>query len=160
MIKVQHFISHFHINLTMNDKTILLVEDNEDDVELTLLAFKKNNFTNSFVVLRDGAEAIDYLLGNVQKQIQPSGLKPALILLDLNLPKINGIEVLRHLRSNEISKLIPVVVLSTSKDRKDILLSYKNGANSYIIKPVDFSDFLETVKFLGRYWLNLNELPN
>ncbi|MDP4173453.1 MAG: response regulator [Bacteroidota bacterium] len=143
----------------MNDKTIWLIEDNEDDVELTLLAFKKNSFNNTFVILRDGAEAIEYFSKSSRReQIKEVNL-PSLILLDLNLPKVNGLEVLKRLRSNESTKYTPVIVLSTSKDKRDIIKSYINGANSYIIKPVDFSEFLESVKVLGKYWLSLNELP-
>jgi two-component system response regulator len=143
----------------MNDRIIWLIEDNEDDVELTILAFKRNSFNNRFVILRDGAEAIDYFSQSSERDQLKEGALPSLILLDLNLPKVNGLEVLRHLRANESTKFTPVIVLSTSKDKKDIQTSYINGANSYIIKPVDFSEFLESVKRLGNYWLSLNELP-
>lgn len=134
----------------MNDKTVWLIEDNEDDVELTLLAFKKNSFNNTFVILRDGTEAIEYFSKSAKRdQIKDSNL-PSLILLDLNLPKVNGLEVLKSLRSNESTKFTPVIVLSTSKDKRDIIKSYINGANSYIIKPVDFSEFFRICEILRK----------
>jgi two-component system response regulator len=131
----------------------LLVEDNPDDEALTLRAFKKSDIRNEVVVLRDGAEALAYLFpGN--GDTMP---RPALILLDLNLPKVGGLEVLRRMRADERTQMIPVVVLTSSKLDEDILDSYRNGANAYVRKPVNFSDFAEAVRTLGVFWLLLNE---
>lgn len=135
-------------------KPILLVEDNPDDEQLTIMALKENNIANQVVVARDGAEAIDFLTpGNVNHII------PSIILLDLKLPKLNGLEVLRRLREVEETKLLPVVVMTSSKEEKDILGSYALGANSYITKPVDFEQFVAAVQQLGLYWLVLNQHP-
>lgn len=139
----------------MEQKIILLIEDNNDDVELTLHALKKNNITNQVVVAKDGKEALDYLL----KQEGDRGSMPVLILLDLNLPKINGIEVLKRIRSNERTKLLPVVILTSSREEQDLINGYSFGANSYIRKPVDFNQFAESIRQLGLYWLALNEPP-
>jgi len=138
---------------------ILLVEDNPNDVELTLHAFSKNNFTNNIHVVRDGAEALEYLYGS--EAHAGSGLHnmPKLILLDLKLPKVDGKEVLRRIKSDERTRLIPVVVLTSSREERDIVESYRLGVNSYITKPVDFEKFTETVRQLGLYWLLLNEPP-
>ncbi len=137
----------------MTDRTILLVEDNPDDEALTLRAFKKSDIRNEVVVLRDGAEALAYLFpGNGD-----TAPRPALILLDLNLPKVGGLEVLRRMRADERTQMIPVVVLTSSKLDEDILDSYRNGANAYVRKPVNFSDFAEAVRTLGVFWLLLNE---
>lgn len=143
----------------MEDKIILLVEDNPDDVKLTLRAFKKNNITNKMIIAKNGAEALDYLFG--KGMYAGSGIKnsPILILLDLNLPKINGLEVLKAIRQNEITKLLPVVILTSSNQEEDVTASYKLGANSYIHKPVDFNEFMEVAKLLGLYWLLWNEPP-
>jgi two-component system response regulator len=131
----------------------LLVEDNPDDEALTLRAFKKSDIRNEVVVLRDGAEALAYLFpGNGD-----TAPRPALILLDLNLPKVGGLEVLRRMRADERTQLIPVVVLTSSKLDEDILDSYRNGANAYVRKPVNFADFAEAVRTLGVFWLLLNE---
>lgn len=139
----------------MTSRTILLVEDNPDDEALTLRAFKKNKIRNEVVVMRDGAEALAYLLpGDGDGDGRP---RPALVLLDLNLPKIGGLEVLRRMRADERTRLIPVVVLTSSKLEEDILDSYRNGANAYVRKPVNFSDFAEAVRTLGVFWLLLNE---
>ncbi len=135
----------------MTGGLIVLVEDNPDDEALTLRAFKKNNIRNEVVVLRDGAEALAYLLPG---EGRPS---PALVLLDLNLPKIGGLEVLRRMRADEQTRLIPVVVLTSSKLEEDILDSYRNGANAYVRKPVNFADFAEAVRALGVFWMLLNE---
>lgn len=132
---------------------ILLVEDNEDDVELTLRAFKKKNVANQVVVARDGVEALDYLFGRNGKE----KLVPALILLDLKLPKVDGIEVLKQIHENRGTKYIPVVVLTTSNEEDDIVKTYDLGAKSYIRKPVDFMEFTEAVGQLGIYWLMLNQ---
>jgi two-component system, response regulator len=139
----------------MTNRTILLVEDNPDDEALTLRAFKKSKISNEVVVMRDGAEALAYLLpGDGDGDGVP---RPALILLDLNLPKIGGLEVLRQMRADERTQMIPVVVLTSSKLEEDILDSYRNGANAYVRKPVNFSDFAEAVSALGVFWLLMNE---
>ena len=137
----------------MTSRTILLVEDNPDDEALTLRAFKKSNIRNEVVVMRDGAEALAYLFpGNGD-----AAPCPALILLDLNLPKVGGLELLRKMRADERTQPIPVVVLTSSKLEEDILDSYRNGANAYVRKPVRFSDFAEAIRTLGVFWLLLNE---
>ena len=143
----------------MKDKIILLVEDNPDDVELTLRALKKNNIMNEVVVARDGAEALDYLFGEGVYAGRDMAIMPAVILLDLKLPRIDGLEVLQRIRSEERTKLLPVVILTSSKEEKDRMSGYKLGANSYIRKPVDFNQFIEAVRQLGLYWLLLNEPP-
>lgn len=134
------------------NRSILLVEDNPDDEALTLRALKKNNILNKVVVARDGAEALEFLF--------TAGTEPpSLILLDLNLPKIDGLEVLRRLRADERTQLIPVVVLTSSKLDEDIIGSYRNGANGYVRKPVEFAEFAAAVSTLGLFWLLLNEAP-
>ena len=139
----------------MTSQTILLVEDNPDDEALTLRAFEKSDIRNEVVVLRDGAEALAYLFpGDGDGDGAP---RPALILLDLNLPKVGGLEVLRRMRTDERTRLIPVVVLTSSKLDEDILDSYRSGANAYVRKPVRFSDFADAVRALGVFWLRLNE---
>lgn len=143
----------------MAEKTILLVEDNADDEALTLRAFRRNNILNEVVVARDGAEALDYLFTTGSHAGRETIQVPELILLDLNLPKIHGLEVLRRLRADPRTKLIPVVVLTSSREEQDLIQSYSLGANSYIRKPVDFTQFIEAVKQLGLYWLVLNEPP-
>lgn len=135
----------------MKNKSILLIEDNPDDVELTLRAFKKNRILNEVVVKNDGVEALAYLAQAITL--------PTVILLDLNLPKMSGVEVLQHIRADERLKLLPVVILTSSKEERDIIKSYGNGANSFICKPVDFEQFIEVVQQLGMYWLLLNEPP-
>jgi two-component system response regulator len=137
----------------MTSPTILLVEDNPDDEALTLRAFKKSNISNEVVVMRDGAEALAYLFPGNGDAVS----RPGLVLLDLNLPKVGGLEVLRQMRADERTQLIPVVVLTSSKLEEDILDSYRNGANAYVRKPVKFSDFAEAVRALGVFWLLLNE---
>ena len=141
----------------MERKVILLVEDNPDDEALTLRAFKKSNIIIEVVVARDGAEALDYLFANGIYVDRNSAEMPHLILLDLKLPRIDGLELLRRLRSDERTKLLPVVVLTSSNEERDIAESYALGANSYIRKPVDFIQFTEAVRQLGMYWLVLNE---
>jgi two-component system, response regulator len=136
-------------------KIILLVEDNPDDEELTRMAFAENRLLNEIVVARDGAEALDYLL-------DPDGkghALPNLVLLDLKLPKVDGLDVLRQLRQNPRTRLLPVVMLTTSKEESDLINSYHLGCNSYIRKPVIFTEFIEAVRQLGMYWLVLNEPP-
>jgi two-component system response regulator len=140
-------------------RPILLVEDNADDEALTLRALHKNNIHNTIVVARDGVEAMDYLFGTGTHAGRDTSVQPQLILLDLKLPRANGLEVLRRMRSDERSKLLPVVVLTSSKEDEDIIRSYELGANSYVRKPVNFTDFIEAVKALGLFWLLINELP-
>lgn len=143
----------------MDNKIILLVEDNPDDEALTLRAFKKNNIGNDVVVARDGAEALDYFFGTGSYAGRDMGVMPAITLLDLKLPKIDGLEVLRRLRGDERTKLLPVVILTSSNEDQDLINGYRLGANSYIRKPVDFGQFVEAVRQLGLYWLVLNESP-
>ncbi len=143
----------------MAEKHILLVEDNPDDVELTMMAFHAQNIINQISVARDGQEALDWLFREgAFAGRQPEGL-PSLILLDLRLPKLDGIEVLKRIRQDARTKMIPVVVLTSSKEEQDIMASYQLGANSYIRKPVDFAQFSHAVRELGFYWLLLNEEP-
>ncbi len=141
------------------DKLILLVEDNPDDELLTIRAFEKNHLANRIEVVRDGQEALDFLFceGNYADR-DPDDM-PVLVLLDLKLPKLDGIEVLRQIRSDPRTQLLPVVVLTTSRQEQDIIKSYQLGANSYIAKPVDFNEFMESVRQLGLYWLVINEIP-
>lgn len=143
----------------MESKIILLVEDNPDDEALTLRALKKNNIRNEVVVARDGAEALDFLFGAGSHAGRDLSVMPAVILLDLKLPKVDGLEVLRRLRADSRTDLIPVVILTSSKEEQDLVKSYRNRANSYIRKPVDFVQFTESVRQLGLYWLVLNEVP-
>ena len=140
-------------------RAILLVEDNPDDELLTLRALKKQNITNEVVVARDGAEALDYLFGSGPYAGRDLSVMPQLILLDLKLPKIDGLEVLRRVRADERTRLLPVVILTTSREQQDLLQGYGLGANSYVRKPVDFYQFAEAVRQLGLYWLLLNESP-
>jgi len=141
------------------DKVILLVEDNPDDEALTLRALKKNNVKNEVVVARDGAEALEYLFGSGKYAGRDASVIPQFVLLDLKLPKLDGLEVLRRLRENPRTKLLPVVILTTSNEERDRFAGYDLGANSYIRKPVDFDQFIEAVRQLGLYWLILNEMP-
>lgn len=138
---------------------ILLVEDNPDDVELTLRVFQKHHLMNDVVVVSDGVEALDFLLCRNEYASRDAADVPQLILLDVNLPRLNGIEVLRELRRNESVKTIPVVMLTTSKEQRDIVESYTGGANSYVRKPVSFEEFSEAIRQLGAYWFVLNESP-
>jgi two-component system, response regulator len=139
---------------------ILLVEDNPDDEELTLRAFRKSNLRNEIVVARDGVEALDYLLGTGAYADRDTSDVPYLVLLDLKLPKIDGLEVLRRIREDERTRLLPVVVLTSSKEQEDLVNSYQLGANSYVRKPIDFNEFIKAVNYLGMYWLVLNQNPN
>ena len=143
----------------MEEKLILLVEDNPDDEALTLRAFKKHNIGNRVVVVRDGAEALDFLFCTGAYADRDPRDKPQVILLDLKLPKVDGLEVLRRLRADERTHLLPVVILTSSNEEQDLIEGYRNGANSYVRKPVDFNQFLEAVRQLGLYWLVLNEVP-
>jgi two-component system response regulator len=143
----------------MEDKMILLVEDNPDDEALTIRALKKNNIGNRLAVVRDGVEAIDFLFCSGSYADRDPKDVPQVVLLDLKLPKIDGLEVLRRIRENETTRLLPVVILTSSKEEQDILKGYKLGANSYVRKPVDFEQFVEAVRQLGLYWLVLNEAP-
>lgn len=143
----------------MEEKLILLVEDNPDDEALTLRAFKKHNIGNRVVVVRDGAEALDFLFCTGAYADRDPRDKPQVILLDLKLPKVDGLEVLRRLRADERTHLLPIVILTSSNEEQDLIEGYRNGANSYVRKPVDFNQFLEAVRQLGLYWLVLNEPP-
>ena len=139
----------------MNGATILLVEDNPDDVLLTIRAFKKNNIDNEIVVATDGERALELL----QPQSDQTPLRPVLVLLDVKIPKIDGLAVLRRIREDPATHSLPVVVLTTSSEERDIVESYRLGANSYVRKPVVFSEFLDATRVLGLYWLLLNEPP-
>jgi len=141
----------------MHDKIILLVEDDPDDEALTLRALKKNNIANQVVVAHDGAEALDYLLGSGMHAGRDLSVMPQVVLLDLKLPRIDGLEVLRRIRADERLRLLPVVVLTSSDEEKDIIESYNLGANSYVRKPVGFVEFVEAIRQLGLYWLVLNK---
>ena len=143
----------------MFEKTIFLVEDNADDEELTVRALKKNNVSNDLVIARDGVEALDYLFGTGAYAGRNVAELPGLVLLDLKLPRIDGLEVLRRIRADDRTRRIPVTVLTSSKEEQDVIKSYDLGANSYIRKPVDFNQFSEAVRQLGLYWLVLNEVP-
>ena len=143
----------------MEEKIILLVEDNPDDVDLTLRALKKNNIINKVIIAKDGVEALDYLHGTGRYAGRDAKELPVVIMLDLKLPKMNGLEVLRNIRQDELTRLIPVVILTSSAEQKDVVEGYRLGANSYIRKPVDFEQFVEAVKILGLYWTLWNEPP-
>ncbi|RPJ58973.1 MAG: response regulator [Acidobacteria bacterium] len=142
-----------------NEVEILLVEDNPNDVELALRALKKNNLANRVFIVKDGAEALDFIFGRGAHQNRRVENVPRVILLDLKLPKVDGIEVLRAIRSDERTKYIPVVVLTSSSEDRDIVETYKLGVNSYIVKPVNFEKFIDVVRELGYYWLLLNHRP-
>lgn len=143
----------------MTARMILLVEDNPDDVELTRRAFVKNRIQNDLVVVYDGLSALEYLNRTGEFASLPESPLPAVVLLDLKLPKLDGIEVLHAIRSNEKTKLLPVVILTSSNEEMDIIKSYTSGANSYVRKPVVFEEFIEAMSKLGMYWLLLNETP-
>ena len=143
----------------MKNKMILLVEDNPRDEQLTLRALKKSNIVNDVIVVRDGAEALDYFFGSDGQAADESFVMPQLVLLDLKLPKVDGLEVLRRLRGDKRTRSLPVVVFTSSSEEEDMISSYSLGANSYVRKPVEFEQFLEATKQLGLYWLVLNEAP-
>ncbi len=143
----------------MEDKLILLVEDNPDDQVLTLRALKKNNIRNRVVIRQDGAEALDFLFCRGTDAARDPHDMPQVILLDLKLPKLDGLEVLRRIRADERTRLLPVVILTSSKEEQDMIQGYGYGANSYVRKPIDFNQFVEAVNQLGLYWLVLNEPP-
>lgn len=143
----------------MDKKVILLVEDNPDDEELTLRALKKNNIKNAVVVARDGQEALDYLFGTGKFAGRDATEPPTVVLLDLKLPKVDGLEVLKRIRADERTKLLPVVILTSSKEEQDVINGYRFGCNSYVRKPVNFDEFVEAARQLGLYWLLLNEQP-
>lgn len=143
----------------MKRKTLLLVEDNPDDELLTVRALRKHNLANEIVVARDGQQALDYLFGEGEYEGRPPEELPQVILLDLKLPKVDGLQVLERIRADERTRSIPVVVLTSSNEERDILRSYDLGANSYVRKPVNFEQFLEAARQLGLYWLVLNEVP-
>src|SRR6266699_3850461 len=141
----------------MEEKIILLIEDNPDDEALTLRALEKNNIKNEVVVARDGAEALDYLFGTGSYAGRDLTVMPQLTLLDLKLPKVDGLEVLRRLRTDKLTRLLPVVILTSSNEEQDRVNGYGLGANSYVRKPIDFGQFMDAVRELGLYWLILNE---
>ena len=143
----------------MEEKIILLVEDNPDDVTLTERALKKSHILNKLIIAKDGVEALDYLFGTGSWAGRDMNNMPEIVLLDLKLPKIDGLEVLKRIRANEQTKLLPVVILTSSKEEKDLIDGYSMGANSYIRKPVNFNQFADAVRQLGLYWLVLNERP-
>jgi len=143
----------------MENKTILLVEDNPDDEALTLRALKRNNILSEVIIAHDGAEALDYLFARGVHSDRDPGKLPEVVLLDLKLPKVDGLEVLRRIRENESTKRLAVVILTSSNEERDIIASYDLGANSYIRKPVDFNQFMQAVRQLGVYWLELNVPP-
>lgn len=143
----------------MSKKTILLVEDNPDDELLTRMALQENNLLNEIVVAHDGVEALDYLFGRGRHAGRDLNDKPQVVLLDLKLPKLDGLDVLRAIRADDRTKFLPVVILTSSNEEQDLLAGYSFGANSYVRKPVDFQQFTDAVKQLGLYWLLLNEPP-
>jgi two-component system response regulator len=143
----------------MNRNPILLVEDNPDDQTLILRALKKNNILNEVVLVRDGVEALDYLFSTGAHQGRDPDLMPQVVLLDIKLPKLDGLEVLKRIRADERTKRLPVVILTSSREQQDLMTSYDSGVNSYIQKPVDFNQFSEAVRKLGLYWILLNIPP-
>ena len=143
----------------MKNKVILLVEDNPSDIKLTKRALEQSQITNELIVAEDGGDALDYLFGTGQYAGRDIRIIPAVVLLDLKLPRIDGLDVLKKIRANDLTSLLPVVILTSSDQEEDLITSYKLGANSYIRKPVDFNQFAEAVRTLGLYWLLLNEPP-
>ncbi|OGO07850.1 MAG: two-component system response regulator [Chloroflexi bacterium RBG_13_57_8] len=145
--------------MLFKDEVILLVEDNPDDVELTMRAFQKNHIANEVVIARDGVEALDYLFCRGAYAGRDANENPRLILLDLKLPKLDGLQVLERLRAEPRTRLVPVVILTSSKEEQDLISGYRSGANSYVRKPVDFNQFVNAVHQIGLYWLLINESP-
>jgi len=143
----------------MEEKVILLVEDNPDDEELTIRTLKKNNILNNVIVAHDGVEALDYLFGTGKYSKRDTNIMPVIVMLDIKLPKIGGLDVLRHIRANDKTRLLPVVILTSSDEERDLIKSYQLGANSYVRKPVDFTRFQKTVQQLALYWILLNKVP-
>lgn len=158
-ILVQHFISVYLKNNIMNDDRveILLVEDNPHDAEMTIRALKKSNLANRLIHAKDGAEALDFIFSRGAFSDRRMEDKPRVILLDIKMPKVDGIEVLRQIKSNDSTKTIPVVIMTSSKEEQDIITSYNLGVNSYVVKPVDFEGFAKAVSELGFYWLITNQ---
>jgi len=142
-----------------NEKTILLVEDNPSDVELTKRALQKEHILNEIIVAEDGQEALDYLFGTGKYSSRDISKMPTLILLDLKLPRVEGLEVLKRIRADEHTRRLLVVILTSSREEQDLVKGYNLGVNSYICKPVDFNQFVEAVRYLGLYWLVINEMP-
>ncbi len=145
--------------LNLNEIEILIVEDNPNDAEMAIRAFKKNNLTNQILVVGDGEEALDFIFSRGKYADREKINLPKIILLDLKLPKIDGLEVLKVIKANQDTKIIPVIMLTSSKEETDILKSYELGVNSYIVKPVDFDKFVEAIRDVGLYWLLLNQYP-
>ena len=143
----------------MSNKSILLIEDNPDDVLLIKMAFKNNRLSNEIVVIDDGALVSDYFEGKGNFEGRNIYDLPELVLLDLKLPNVSGLEILHYIRNNRLTKLVPIIILTSSAEEKDMINSYLNGANSYVRKPVEFSSFMEAVKSLGLYWLVINKTP-
>ena len=143
----------------INEVDILIVEDNQNDAELALRALKQNNIANKVLIINDGRQALDFIFARGEFADRKRIVRPKIILLDLKLPKIDGLEVLKEIKSNPETKIIPVIVLTSSKEENDIVQSYKLGVNSYIVKPVDFEKFVEAIRDLGIYWLLLNQQP-
>jgi len=143
----------------MEEKVILLVEDNPDDEELTLLALRKNHIQNEIVVAHDGVEALDYLFGTGMYENRDTSRQPQVVLLDIKLPRLNGLDVLQRMRENPATQFLPVVILTSSSEEEDILASYRLGANSFVRKPVNFHQFVDAIQQLGIYWLLLNQCP-
>lgn len=141
------------------NKYILIVEDNPDDEELILMAFRKNEINTEIVIMRDGAEALDFLFRKGKFQNEPFNGLPSLIILDLKIPKVDGSEVLHYIKSDQLTVNIPVIILSSSGEKNDIHNSYKSGANSYLIKPIDFNEFKTLVYCINKFWIDYNELP-
>jgi len=142
-----------------NDVEIVLVEDNESDAELTIRALKKINLANNLIHLKDGAEALDFFFARDKYSDRNMENKPKVVLLDIKMPKVDGIEVLQQIKTNELTKLIPVVIMTSSREQKDIVDSYSLGVNSYVVKPVDFESFAKAVSALGLYWILSNQRP-
>lgn len=144
----------------MQENTILLVEDNSDDEALALRAFRNSEYVSRVVVVRDGAEALDFLFGTGQYTGRDTSDQPRLILLDMKLPKLNGLDVLRRIRQDERTRYHPVVLMTSSRQESDIIAGYSLGANSYVQKPVNFDEFVDAMRDLGRYWMQINRTPN